>query len=206
MYQCLWMCIYSQTCEAALSLFLFLLHHPLILTVCLCMTACCLSFFIFPWPVFSSLFSSSPSFSFSPPLSSKTVKVRIIDDEEYEKNKSFFLEIGEPQLVETNEKRGGGEWPELAEEITHTTHTHTLNTCPLWTLSALDHHRDQLQAKLQHRQPSSQALACACLCVCVCVFHACIIPTPSCCLVSAGRRYQSGFSIERNTISNAAFT
>ncbi|XP_051723912.1 sodium/calcium exchanger 1b isoform X2 [Ctenopharyngodon idella] len=35
----------------------------------------------------------------------KTIKVRIIDDEEYEKNKSFFLEIGDPQLVETNEKR-----------------------------------------------------------------------------------------------------
>ncbi|XP_051502416.1 sodium/calcium exchanger 1b isoform X2 [Myxocyprinus asiaticus] len=35
----------------------------------------------------------------------KMIKVRIIDDEEYEKNKSFFLEIGEPQLVETNEKR-----------------------------------------------------------------------------------------------------
>ncbi|KAL7873825.1 hypothetical protein AOLI_G00128960 [Acnodon oligacanthus] len=37
--------------------------------------------------------------------SCKTIKVRIIDDEEYEKNKSFFLEIGEPQLVETNEKK-----------------------------------------------------------------------------------------------------
>ncbi|XP_036448650.1 sodium/calcium exchanger 1b isoform X2 [Colossoma macropomum] len=35
----------------------------------------------------------------------KTIKVRIIDDEEYEKNKSFYLEIGEPQLVETNEKK-----------------------------------------------------------------------------------------------------
>ncbi|KAF4102151.1 sodium/calcium exchanger 1b isoform X2 [Onychostoma macrolepis] len=35
----------------------------------------------------------------------KTIKVRIIDDEEYEKNKSFFLEIGEPQLAETNEKK-----------------------------------------------------------------------------------------------------
>ncbi|XP_016125419.1 sodium/calcium exchanger 1-like [Sinocyclocheilus grahami] len=34
----------------------------------------------------------------------KTIKVRIIDDEEYEKNKGFFLEIGEPKLEETNEK------------------------------------------------------------------------------------------------------
>ncbi|KAB5561882.1 hypothetical protein PHYPO_G00011640 [Pangasianodon hypophthalmus] len=35
----------------------------------------------------------------------KTIKVRIIDDEEYEKNKSFFLEIGEPQLIESSEKK-----------------------------------------------------------------------------------------------------
>ncbi|TTS65550.1 Sodium/calcium exchanger 1 [Bagarius yarrelli] len=37
----------------------------------------------------------------------KVVKVRIIDDEEYEKNKSFFLELGEPQLIENPEKKGG---------------------------------------------------------------------------------------------------
>ncbi|XP_035388654.1 sodium/calcium exchanger 1b isoform X2 [Electrophorus electricus] len=35
----------------------------------------------------------------------KTIKIRIIDDEEYEKNKSFFLEIGDPQLIETDEKK-----------------------------------------------------------------------------------------------------
>ncbi|XP_062863039.1 sodium/calcium exchanger 1b isoform X2 [Trichomycterus rosablanca] len=35
----------------------------------------------------------------------KTIKVRIIDDEEYEKNKSFFLEIGEPQLIEADDKK-----------------------------------------------------------------------------------------------------
>ncbi|KAF4084530.1 hypothetical protein AMELA_G00129620 [Ameiurus melas] len=35
----------------------------------------------------------------------KMIKVRIIDDEEYEKNKSFFLEIGEPQLIESSEKK-----------------------------------------------------------------------------------------------------
>ncbi|GAA6107883.1 sodium/calcium exchanger 1, partial [Tachysurus ichikawai] len=37
----------------------------------------------------------------------KMIKVRIIDDEEYEKNKSFFLELGEPQLIESSEKKGG---------------------------------------------------------------------------------------------------
>uniref|UniRef100_A0A673KFT9 Sodium/calcium exchanger 1-like n=1 Tax=Sinocyclocheilus rhinocerous TaxID=307959 RepID=A0A673KFT9_9TELE len=46
----------------------------------------------------------------------KTIKVRIIDDEEYEKNKGFFLEIGEPQLVETNEKEEAGQ--EEAEPLT----------------------------------------------------------------------------------------
>ncbi|MBN3312804.1 NAC1 protein, partial [Atractosteus spatula] len=38
----------------------------------------------------------------------KTIKVKVIDDEEYEKNKNFFVEIGEPRLVEMSEKKGGG--------------------------------------------------------------------------------------------------
>lgn len=42
------------------------------------------------------------SFSFS-----KTIQINIIDDEEYEKNKNFFLEIGEPQMVEMSERKGG---------------------------------------------------------------------------------------------------
>uniref|UniRef100_A0A8C9U1M4 Solute carrier family 8 member 1a n=2 Tax=Scleropages formosus TaxID=113540 RepID=A0A8C9U1M4_SCLFO len=37
----------------------------------------------------------------------KTLKVKVIDDEEYEKNKNFFIEIGEPHLVEMSEKKGG---------------------------------------------------------------------------------------------------
>ncbi|XP_041420310.1 sodium/calcium exchanger 1 isoform X7 [Xenopus laevis] len=36
----------------------------------------------------------------------KTISVKIIDDEEYEKNKTFFLEIGEPRLLEMSEKKG----------------------------------------------------------------------------------------------------
>ncbi|XP_077139013.1 sodium/calcium exchanger 1 isoform X2 [Ranitomeya variabilis] len=36
----------------------------------------------------------------------KTISVKIIDDEEYEKNKTFFLEIGEPRLMEMSEKKG----------------------------------------------------------------------------------------------------
>ncbi|OCT77813.1 sodium/calcium exchanger 1 isoform X1 [Xenopus laevis] len=35
----------------------------------------------------------------------KTISVKIIDDEEYEKNKTFFLEIGEPRLLEMSEKK-----------------------------------------------------------------------------------------------------
>uniref|UniRef100_A0A8C4HGK4 Calx-beta domain-containing protein n=1 Tax=Dicentrarchus labrax TaxID=13489 RepID=A0A8C4HGK4_DICLA len=38
----------------------------------------------------------------------KTVQINIIDDEEYEKNKNFFLEIGEPRLLEMSERKGGG--------------------------------------------------------------------------------------------------
>uniref|UniRef100_A0A3Q0SKY5 Solute carrier family 8 member 1a n=1 Tax=Amphilophus citrinellus TaxID=61819 RepID=A0A3Q0SKY5_AMPCI len=37
----------------------------------------------------------------------KTIRINIIDDEEYEKNKNFFLEIGEPRLLEMSEKKGG---------------------------------------------------------------------------------------------------
>ncbi|KAF7220267.1 sodium/calcium exchanger 1b isoform X3 [Nothobranchius furzeri] len=35
----------------------------------------------------------------------KTIKVKIIDDEEYEKNKTFYIEIGEPRLVENNDTK-----------------------------------------------------------------------------------------------------
>ncbi|XP_056104673.1 sodium/calcium exchanger 1a isoform X1 [Rhinichthys klamathensis goyatoka] len=36
---------------------------------------------------------------------SKTIQINIIDDEEYEKNKNFFLEIGEPQMVEMSARK-----------------------------------------------------------------------------------------------------
>ncbi|XP_035982644.1 sodium/calcium exchanger 1b isoform X1 [Fundulus heteroclitus] len=36
----------------------------------------------------------------------KTIKVRVIDDEEYEKNKTFYIEIGEPRLVESDDAKG----------------------------------------------------------------------------------------------------
>lgn len=34
------------------------------------------------------------------------VSIKVIDDEEYEKNKTFYVEIGEPRLVEMSEKKG----------------------------------------------------------------------------------------------------
>uniref|UniRef100_A0A671WV59 Solute carrier family 8 member 1b n=1 Tax=Sparus aurata TaxID=8175 RepID=A0A671WV59_SPAAU len=35
----------------------------------------------------------------------KIIKVRVIDDEEYEKNKTFYIEIGEPRLMESNDTK-----------------------------------------------------------------------------------------------------
>ncbi|XP_008297087.1 sodium/calcium exchanger 1-like isoform X2 [Stegastes partitus] len=35
----------------------------------------------------------------------KTIRINIIDDEEYEKNKNFFLEIGEPRLLEMSQRK-----------------------------------------------------------------------------------------------------
>lgn len=49
------------------------------------------------------LLQHSSSFCFS-----KTIRINIIDDEEYEKNKNFFLEMGEPLLLEMSERKGGG--------------------------------------------------------------------------------------------------
>lgn len=55
-------------------------------------------------------------YSITPPLSvinffgffSKTIHVNIIDDEEYEKNKNFFIELGDPRLLEMSERKGVG--------------------------------------------------------------------------------------------------
>uniref|UniRef100_A0A8B9RBM7 Sodium/calcium exchanger 1 n=1 Tax=Astyanax mexicanus TaxID=7994 RepID=A0A8B9RBM7_ASTMX len=38
---------------------------------------------------------------------SKTLQINIIDDEEYEKNKNFFMELGEPRMMEMSERKGG---------------------------------------------------------------------------------------------------
>ncbi|XP_069568410.1 sodium/calcium exchanger 1b isoform X1 [Brachyistius frenatus] len=46
----------------------------------------------------------------------KTIKVKVIDDEEYEKNKTFYIEIGEPRLVESNDTKGQKEEEQPKEE------------------------------------------------------------------------------------------
>ncbi|KAK5882726.1 hypothetical protein CesoFtcFv8_021283 [Champsocephalus esox] len=50
-----------------------------------------------------SLFSPFLSSFF--PFLSKIIKVRVIDDEEYEKNKTFYLEISGPRLVGSNDTK-----------------------------------------------------------------------------------------------------
>ncbi|KAF3708016.1 Sodium/calcium exchanger 1 [Channa argus] len=47
---------------------------------------------------------------------SKTIKVKVIDDEEYEKNKTFYVEIGEPRLVESNDTKGQEKEEQQKEE------------------------------------------------------------------------------------------
>lgn len=76
--------------------FFFLLQHAATLFFSYCPCASFMSANL------CSFFSLSISF-----FSSKTIQINIIDDEEYEKNKNFFLEIGEPQLVEMSERKGG---------------------------------------------------------------------------------------------------
>ncbi|XP_077380071.1 sodium/calcium exchanger 1-like isoform X4 [Festucalex cinctus] len=38
----------------------------------------------------------------------KTLRINIIDDEEYEKNKTFWVEMDEPRLLEMSRRKGGG--------------------------------------------------------------------------------------------------
>ncbi|XP_032821007.1 sodium/calcium exchanger 1-like isoform X2 [Petromyzon marinus] len=46
----------------------------------------------------------------------KTIEIRVIDDEEYEKNKNFFLELGEPRLMDMSERKDGPEGLLLTKE------------------------------------------------------------------------------------------
>lgn len=66
---------------------------------------------------FHRILTSSSTSSSPPPLlllfllflvgsSSKVIQVKIIDDEEYEKNKNFFLELAEPRMVDVSLQKG----------------------------------------------------------------------------------------------------
>lgn len=48
---------------------------------------------------------------FYPLINRKVIEVKIIDDEEYEKNKTFTIELGEPVLLEIGQKHGGSASP-----------------------------------------------------------------------------------------------
>lgn len=56
-----------------------------------------------PFFPFTPLSPPPPLFSSS---CSKVVHVKIIDDEEYEKNKNFFLELAEPRMVDMSLQKG----------------------------------------------------------------------------------------------------
>lgn len=63
---------------------------------------------------FDSLLSSTVASLFSSPLydayyfsvHSKTVHIKVIDDEEYEKNKNFFIELMSPRMVDMSLQKG----------------------------------------------------------------------------------------------------
>lgn len=72
---------------------------------------CKLTFLFFSSPSlsFSVPFLSRPFLFFLPfysPSCSKLIHVKIIDDEEYEKNKNFFLELAEPRMVDMSLQKG----------------------------------------------------------------------------------------------------
>nr|XP_057927359.1 sodium/calcium exchanger 1-like isoform X11 [Doryrhamphus excisus] len=46
----------------------------------------------------------------------KTLCINIVDDEQYEKNKNFFLELGQPLLLEMSERKGRGDVETKQEE------------------------------------------------------------------------------------------
>lgn len=108
---------------------------------------------------------------------SKTIKVKIIDDEEYEKNKAFYIEIGEPHLVESNNKgqeaAGRHDTVTLAMRSLHAnaeSHWRTfscLSMIPPGVCDAMN--RQQVVVHLTSPHPPLQHV-CLCVFVCMCDF------------------------------------
>lgn len=69
---------------------------------------------------------------------SKTIQINIIDDEEYEQNKSFFVELGEPELMEMSERKGVGTarlpvvWPRPLPDSPGAPLTNVTHVALLW--------------------------------------------------------------------------
>lgn len=149
--------------------------------------------FLFPTCLFLYCFCPSPFFL---PVSalvllllflSKTIKVKIIDDEEYEKNKAFYIEIGEPHLVESNNKgqKAAGRH-DAVTELTLRLHVYRESTWRTFScLSTIppDASGSRSWSISSHHNHHSRLCVCACACVCVCVIsylalllvdHACI--------------------------------
>lgn len=57
-------------------------------------------------PLLSRPLPFPPPFPCYSPSCSKVIHVKIIDDEEYEKNKNFFLELAEPRMVDMSLQKG----------------------------------------------------------------------------------------------------
>ncbi len=170
------MCIYSQTCEAALSLSVSLASsshsdglsvHDCMLFIFLLVPLACLFLTLFCLSLFLFLFLS-PSLQ--------------------QNNKSqgnWWRRIREEQELLPGDRRTParrdqweerwGAWPEPAEEITHTTHTHThTEHQSTWNLlcsgSSSGSTTGQTTPSTALRPaPRVCLLVCVCVCVCVCV-------------------------------------
>lgn len=119
-------------------------------------------------------------------LSSKIIKVRVIDDEEYEKNKTFYIEIGEPRLMESNDTKGqeGGEpwWPPSPQRVRH----HVRRRCMFsthegdsesfftsWCVFSLTENMRQVVDHLIPPHPPRHLIY-MCVCVCWVFFFMCV--------------------------------
>lgn len=111
-------------------------------------------------------------------LSSKIIKVRVIDDEEYEKNKTFYIEIGEPRLMESNDTKGqeGGEpwWPPSPQRVRHHVRrrcmfsTHEGDSESFFTSWCVFSLTENMRQVVDHLIPPHPPCHLIYMCVCVC--------------------------------------
>ncbi|KAI4813310.1 hypothetical protein KUCAC02_024642, partial [Chaenocephalus aceratus] len=81
----------------------------------------------------------------------KIIKVRVIDDEEYEKNKTFYLEISGPRLVGSNDTKVNMQQKTMTirildrEEYNKQSSFYVLLEQPEWRRSGKERTEDQLK-------------------------------------------------------------